>query len=91
MTTVDEIGSGDERRALIAMRDVLAQHLLTAESSVVAQVAARLQAVVKRLAELDDTTTEVSTSDEIARRREARRSAAKVVETPAAGGGKRRG
>lgn len=44
-----EITSGDHRRALTALRDVLATHMLIADSNVAAQIAARLQAVLDQL------------------------------------------
>jgi len=93
-STIDftsEVGSGDERRALEAMRHLLAERMLVADSNVVAQVAARLQAVVARLAELDliELSGEVSASDEIAGKRAARRAAAQVGE--AAGGSGKHG
>jgi hypothetical protein len=83
MGFVDEVASGDERRALEAMRDALAAHMEQADSNVVAQVAARLQAVVKRLAELGSQPTEGSATDEIARKRAARRAAAQVAQAAA--------
>lgn len=87
-----EVGSGDERRALEAMRSKLAEAMELAEPSVIAQVAARLQAVVARIAELDDAAEpEVSPTDDIARKRAARRAAAQVGEAAAGGGVKRRG
>lgn len=85
----DEISSGDERRALEAMRDALADHMLRAEPNVVAQIAGRLQAVLTRLGEMEEPESEGSASDEIARRREARRAASAVAEAPAGSGIKR--
>lgn len=75
MALTDEIQSGDRRRALEAMRDALADHMATAESSVVAQIAARLQAVLDAI---DALPTESGTSrvDELRRQREARKSKA---------------
>jgi hypothetical protein len=89
MTFTDEVASGDERRALIALRDVLAGQLVAAESNVVAQIAGRLQAVIARIAELGEPTVKESASDEIARRREARRAEAQVAQAPAGQGVKR--
>jgi hypothetical protein len=60
---------------LRAMRDRLALAMDEAEASVVAQVAARLQAVLKELDELAEP-LEVSPLDDLARRREARESGA---------------
>ena len=72
---VGEIGSGDLRRSLVAIRDALAVQLSESEPRSAASIATRLQAVVERLTELG-TDVEVSESDEIARRRAARRSTA---------------
>lgn len=92
---VADVCSGDERTALEAMRRKLALAMDVAEPSVVAQIAARLQAVVARIAELaDGADAEESPTDEIARKRAARRAAAQVGEAAAAGGverGKRGG
>lgn len=87
---IDEVASGDEQRALEAIRDSLAEHMSRADPNVVAQIAARLQAVISRLAELEPVDAEVSVSDDIARRREARRSAATVGEDAARSSVKRR-
>jgi hypothetical protein len=57
------------REGLEAMRDKLAEAMDLAEPSVVAQVAARLQAVLKELAEMDAAVPKGSTVDEIAQRR----------------------
>ena len=79
-----EVASGDERRALRAMRDRLAADMDRAEASYVAQIAARLQSVVERLAELGPEPDELeSPSDDIAKRRAARRAASKVDEASA--------
>jgi hypothetical protein len=59
---------------LRAMRDKLAADMDAAEPQVVAQVAARLQAVLKELDDLDSP-VEVDAFDDLARRREARLSA----------------
>jgi hypothetical protein len=75
MDLCDEIGSGDRRRALVAMRDSLAQHMATADSNVVAQVAARLQAVIDAIEALP-TESGLSSVDEVRRKRENRRSTA---------------
>lgn len=72
---VSEVCSGDERRALEAMRLKLATEMDAAPAAVVAQVAARLQAVLVRLSELPDREA-VSKSDDLAARRKARRAAA---------------
>lgn len=68
----DKVGSGDRRKALEAMRDSLAAHMAAADSSVVAQVAARLQSVIDALAELP-AEQGLSSVDEIRRKRENRR------------------
>jgi hypothetical protein len=77
MSASEDLKSGDHRRALTALRDVLADHLVVAEPSVSAQIAARLQAVLTELAAMKEPDEE-SASDDIARRREARRAAAHV-------------
>ena len=81
--------SGDHRRALEAMRDKLAVAMDDAPDMVVAQIAARLQAVLAELAGLP-VASEVSRSDELASRRSTRRSETKAGGS-AAGGGKQRG
>jgi hypothetical protein len=75
MALTDDVASGDRRRALEAMRDVLAEHMTAAESSVVAQVAARLQAVLDAI---DALPAEAGASrvDELRRQREARKTKA---------------
>ena len=70
-----ELKSGDHRRSLIAMRDVLADHLLIAEPSVSAQIAARLQAVLTELA-ATPSAAQRSTSDQLREQREKRRKSA---------------
>ena len=72
MGLCDEIGSGDRRRALEAMRDSLAAHMESADSNVVAQIAARLQSVVDAIDALP-TQSGGSKTDEVRRKREARR------------------
>lgn len=76
---VAEVSSGDERRALEALRLLLAEQILLCDSNVVAQVAARLQSVIERLGALPPAVEESDPLDDIARRREARRAAAKVA------------
>lgn len=66
-----ELMSGDHRRALEAMRDTLARHLIAAESNVVAQVAGRLQAVLTELDALP-VSSGMSRLDELRARREQR-------------------
>jgi hypothetical protein len=70
--------SGDHRAALEAMRTVLAEAMEIAPAMVVAQVAARLQAVLVELSELP-VAAESSASDDLVQRRALRRAAAKVV------------
>jgi hypothetical protein len=65
------IKAGDRRAALEALRDVLADSLVAAEPNVVAQIAGRLQAVLKELAELPSA-RKVSKADELANRRKSR-------------------
>jgi hypothetical protein len=69
-----ELKSGDHRRALVALRDVLADHLLVADPNVSAQIAARLQSVLAELAGLPDAKP-AGVVDEVKKRREKRRSA----------------
>jgi hypothetical protein len=82
VSVIEDLKSGDHRRALTALRDILADHLVVAEPNVSAQIAARLQAV---LSELDGLAPneQASASDDIARRREARRAAAKMGQASA--------
>lgn len=72
MTSIREAAATGHVEGLRAMRDKLAEAMDLAEPSVVAQVAARLQAVLKELAELDADQPKGSTVDEIAKRREDR-------------------
>jgi hypothetical protein len=65
-----------QREGLEAMRDRLADAMDLAEPSVVAQIAGRLQAVLKELAELSKG-SEVGLEDVLAERRKARVAAAK--------------
>lgn len=85
----DPIKSGDRRLALEAMRDRLADSFADASPMVIAQVAGRLQAVLKELAELP-VTKAVSKSDELASRRKARRATA-GLSAPSGGEGVERG
>jgi hypothetical protein len=78
-----EVASGDRRRALLALRDRLADELATAEGAAVASLSRQL---VNVLNELDGIKVpEVSARDDLASRRTARRAAAKV-QGGAAGG-----
>lgn len=70
--SIKEAAALGQREGLEAMRDKLAEAMDLAEPSVVAQVAARLQAVLKELADLDAGVSKGSTVDEIAKRREDR-------------------
>jgi hypothetical protein len=90
-----EVGGGDsmsiadavkESRVagLRAMRDKLAADMDEAEPQVVAQVAARLQAVLKELDDLD-APGELDAFDDLARRREAR--IASTIDVASASGG----
>ena len=72
---VDEVNSGDQRRALEALRGHLADTLLVAPPLAVAPLAARLQLVLARLAALN-TGVEGSKIDELAAARVARRAGA---------------
>jgi hypothetical protein len=74
LTFTEAIKAG-HRQALEAMRDKLAGDMELAEPAVVAQIAGRLQAVLKELAELE-VPEAVSASDEIAARLARRRAAA---------------
>lgn len=68
---LDEIASGDQRRALVALRDHLAVALDQAEGSHVAPLARELQAVLKLLAGLP-IEKKATIADELARRRKDR-------------------
>lgn len=72
---LEDIKSGDHRKALTALRDVLADHLAIAEPSVSAQIAGRLQAVLNDLAALPAEASPLSTADQLRARRDKRRSA----------------
>jgi hypothetical protein len=76
-----EARSGDQRRALVAMRDKLATAMDEASTEMLPQVSGRLQAVLVAIAELDAGAKpkEVSPSDDLRARREARRSATEPV------------
>jgi hypothetical protein len=69
---VDDLKSGDHRRALTALRDILADQIALCEPSVVAQVAARLQSVLAELAALP-TESKLSTVDQLRAKRDSRR------------------
>ena len=73
---IDEVNSGDERRALEALRAHLADTLLVAPPQAVAALGARLQMVLAKLAALDGRGVEGSKIDELAAARVARRSGA---------------
>jgi hypothetical protein len=71
-----EVASGDRGRALLALRDRLANELVGAEGAAVASLARQLVLV---LGELDGIKSpEVSARDDLASRRTARRAAAQV-------------
>ncbi len=72
MTTADKLKSDDHRTALMAMRDLLAEHLLIAEPNVSAQIAARLQSVLTELAAMPAVKKQ-STVDELREQRARRR------------------
>lgn len=76
---VTEVGSGDPRRGLEAMRDALAGAMAVAEPAVIAQIAGRLQHVIEAIAALPEEEVERSAEDELIARREARIAAAKGV------------
>ena len=84
-----EIASGSQQRALVAMRDALAAHMVVAEPNVVAQIAARLQSVLTQLASLPGA-AEVSIKDDLKARRASRIAAAKAP-VPAARKSRKRG
>lgn len=74
MAAVDDLKGNDHRRALLALRDVLADHLVVAEPNVSAQIAARLQSVLAALAALPAEKKQ-STVDELRAKRDRRRKA----------------
>jgi hypothetical protein len=77
-----DLKSGDHRRALMALRDILADAITTCEPNVVAQVAARLQSVLVELAGLPDAVAQKSKRDELKERRENRRPTPKAPVVP---------
>lgn len=87
---INELNSDDELTSLKALRRHLSAHIAVAETHEVAQLSNKLQAVLKRISEIDKTEQKGQPSDEIAKRREARRSAAKMVKTAGGPGVKRR-
>lgn len=74
MAVADDLKSNDHRTALVAMRDILADHLLVAEPNVSAQIAARLQSVLAALAAMPAEQKQ-STVDELRSKRDRRRKA----------------
>lgn len=70
---IENIKSGDHRKALVALRDILADHLAIAEPSVSAQIAGRLQAVLNEIAALPGEVN-MSTTDQLRAKRDQRRS-----------------
>lgn len=73
MPLVEEVASGDRRRALVALRDRLAGDLDVCESARdVGTLAARLADVLEQIDALPNR-AEVSAADEIAARRASRR------------------
>jgi hypothetical protein len=87
MTIAEAVTKG-RVAGLQAMRDKLARDMDEAPPQVVAQVAARLQAVLKELAEID-APQEVSKLDDLSRRREARLTG--TDDAAPAGGRRKRG
>jgi hypothetical protein len=67
----EKVKSGDQRMALEAMRDKLADSMAKADPNVIAQIAARLQAVLTELAALP--AVERTEVDDLIERRKARR------------------
>lgn len=74
--------SGDQLATLEAMRDSLAVAMDAAEPAVIAQVAGRLEAVLKRISELRPARKE-TLDDVLAQRRAAREGGAVVSARPA--------
>jgi len=68
----EEVASGDLRRSLVALRDVLAVTLTEAEPRERAPLARQLTVVLERIAAIPEAEEE-SLTDELRRRREARR------------------
>jgi 2-hydroxychromene-2-carboxylate isomerase len=85
-TVATAAASGDQRAALEALRDLLADQIGLADPAVVAQIAGQFRQTLKDLAALPPT-REGSKLDEVKQRREARRAAAKAA--PASGRGGR--
>lgn len=76
---VVEVGSGDRRRALEALRDRLAADLDVAPATVSAQLAAQLRACLADIASLPVEVSGSVVDDLIARRKARRADAAKMV------------
>lgn len=72
MSLPEEVASGDLRRSLVALRDVLAVTLTEAEPKERAPLARQLTVVLERIAAIPEAEEE-SLTDELRRRREARR------------------
>jgi len=71
MTIAEVAASGDELATLRAMRDKLAVDMDDAPPAVVAQIAGRLEAVLRRITELGGS-GEVTLADALAERRKQR-------------------
>jgi phage gp29-like protein len=78
-TVAEAAETGDRLTILRTMRDRLAKDMDAAESNVVAQIAARLQAVLVAIAELEPPEVVPNGVDQLAQRREDRISAAHVA------------
>lgn len=78
MSVLAAAQTDDQLATLIAMRDRLAEAMDDENNAVVAQVAGRLEAVLKRIAELDDG-GKVTIEDALAKRRADRERAANAA------------
>jgi hypothetical protein len=83
---LDEVESGDRRRGLLALRELLAQRLPDAPARDLAALSRRLMQVMEELETLgDDDEDKPSAEDELAARRDAVLSAAGVERTAEGG------
>lgn len=72
MANLEAARTGDQRKALEALRDTLAQLLDVTEAQVHAQLAAQYRATLADLAALDVPATSKSTVDQLKERRDAK-------------------
>jgi hypothetical protein len=78
VSLADATATGDRRSALVAVRDHLADVLMTCEAGATAQLVKQLRETLAELETLD-VAKEVSASDDLAAKRKARRAATKAA------------